>query len=88
VSGKASHLPGVDVEPLHGIRLQPGQWWGCEFPERPHTDDECWDQRCPRCRIRMALVLQLHGDIELKETHDGSPRGDTISQVLDLMADG
>lgn len=69
--------------PLHGGGLRDSQWWGCSEPERPYDDNECWDERCPGCRIKMEMTLRERGDIPLNETHDGSPRGETIRECLD-----
>ncbi len=48
--------------PLHGEPLISGApWWGCKEPERAYDEDERWDLGCPKCQLRMRMVLELEG---------------------------
>ena len=52
-------------EPVHGMPLLPDQWWGCQQPERPFNLDEVWDERCPKCLLKMKLDLAKCGDVPM-----------------------
>ena len=36
-------------------------WWGCLQPERAHDENELWDLGCPKCQLRMRMVLATEG---------------------------
>ena len=74
---------GDNGEPIHGITLEPGQWWGCTAPERLHDPEEIWDNRCQGCRLRMRLTIEQHGEMQVYEP-DGTPKGYTLGEMLAL----
>lgn len=50
-------VPGLPLHAEHGV----DEWWGCLEPERPYDDEERWDLGCPKCQMRMRLVLAVEG---------------------------
>jgi hypothetical protein len=67
----------VDSEPLHAPRLEGGEWWACQEPERPHEWGCSYDARCGKCVV-MASAALANGlpDRRLSSTHD--PSGPTM----------
>lgn len=58
--------------PLHpDIDREAGEWFGCEFPERPPDDGMQWDWRCRSCTLHATAVLINHGDEVVSWTQDG-----------------
>lgn len=69
------------TEPLHSLRLAPGQWWACSEPERPDDGQCVYDDRCQACRLKAAAELAVNGDVDAMNLEDGS-----ISRLSDLAA--
>lgn len=47
--------------PLHGLRLPPDEWWACEYPERPSTENQTWfEHRCRACAIALGASTLHH----------------------------
>lgn len=51
----------VDHPPLHWTTPPPGQFYACEYPERPYVPEATWyDPRCRSCfRHAEATVKQM-----------------------------
>lgn len=76
-------MPSPEEIPLHGNDgMYPGDWWGCDYPERQHDDHEVWDERCPNCILRMKLVVITEGDQEFFDARTEYLRSDTLAQRI------
>jgi hypothetical protein len=42
--------------------LAGNEWWACEYAERPHDDDTCYKDGCPKCLIKARVTLHQLGD--------------------------
>jgi hypothetical protein len=50
--------------PLHVFPMEPGDWWACEYPERPvEPATTMFDENCPACRIGAEAYIRMNGEI-------------------------
>lgn len=66
---------------LHGSWLVPGEWWACQFPERPANDQAVFEERCPACVIAAGADLAANGDREMFDMDDDDAPGCWLSEI-------
>ena len=66
---------------LHSTEvMEPGMWWGCEYPERPYEQlNTAYDFHCAKCRMKARTDIAMCGDIMVDHPHGARH----LSEVLD-----
>jgi hypothetical protein len=67
--------------PLHDLELHPGQYFACDFPERPDTEETCWDYRCRGCWLHAEAVLRANPAATTNDTYFDGRQFGIISQA-------
>lgn len=65
-------------------------WYGCMQPERPFDSWETWDPDCPKCILRMRLVLAQEGDTIVIQANTEDERafdGMSLPEALAVLTD-
>lgn len=55
---------------LHSLQLDPGVWWACSEPERPHDPWCAYAEDCQWCRTKAVLAVQMGFGTRLGENAD------------------
>lgn len=78
--------PLVEAINAHHGQVDPGEWWACDFPERPAASDwTVFDVRCPSCLIAGdAAVRYLAPLLGMDVRTEDDPDGDEAWLVADF----
>lgn len=56
-------------------------WWGCMQPERRSDADEWWDDSCPKCLMRLRLLVATGETFELFDVESDECDGDVATAL-------
>jgi hypothetical protein len=46
----------------HGDPLRDGEWWACQYPERPIDSWAAFLRGCPKCLLHLRAERASHGE--------------------------